>query len=60
MMPAVSFANLLVVALVGAGLVSVVVFPVLALTLLRYSRHDVTATPALQSAQTAHGVGGDG
>src|SRR5438874_607366 len=47
-------------ALIGAGLVSVVVFPVLALTLLRYSRHDVAATPALQSAQTVHGAGGDG
>src|SRR5436305_1896639 len=47
-------------ALVGAGLLSVVVFPVLALTLLRYSRHDVAATPALQSAQTVHGAGGDG
>src|SRR5256712_532733 len=46
-------------ALVGAGLVSVVVFPVLALTLMRNSRHDVAATPALQSAQTAHGAGGD-
>src|SRR5256714_3133505 len=47
-------------ALVGAGLLSVVVFPVLALTLLRYSRHDGAATPALQSAQTVHGAGGDG
>ena len=47
-------------ALIGAGLVSVVVFPVLALTLLRNSRHDVAATPALQSAQTVHGAGGDG
>src|SRR5207237_10315143 len=47
-------------ALVGAGLVSVVVFPVLALTLMHDSKHDVAATPALQSAQTVHGAGGDG
>src|SRR3989441_4345342 len=33
-------------ALVGAGLVSVVVFPVLAVTLMHDSRHDVAATPA--------------
>jgi len=46
-------------ALVGAGLVSVVVFPLLALTLMRYSRRDLAATPALQSAKTAHGAGGD-
>jgi len=44
-------------ALVGAGLVSVVVFPVLAVTIMHESRH--AAAPALQSAQAVHGAGGD-
>lgn len=46
-------------ALVGAGLVSVVAFPMLALLLLRQSKSDVIAAPALQSAQTGRGGGPD-
>jgi Kef-type K+ transport system membrane component KefB len=47
-------------ALVGAGLVSVVLFPLVALALLRQSEPAVSAGPALQSAQVVTGGGTDG
>jgi Kef-type K+ transport system membrane component KefB len=47
-------------ALVGAGLLSVVVFPLLALVLLRQSEHPADAAPALQSAQVLRRGGTDG
>jgi Kef-type K+ transport system membrane component KefB len=47
-------------ALVGAGLVSVVAFPMLALMQLRQSKSDPTPALALQSAQTGRGGAPDG
>ena len=47
-------------ALVGAGLVSVVAFPMLALLGLRQSKSDVISSPVLQSAQTGRGGAPDG
>jgi Kef-type K+ transport system membrane component KefB len=47
-------------ALVGAGLMSVVACPTLALILLRKSSSDAVAASVLQSAQTGRGGGADG
>jgi len=47
-------------ALVGAGLLSVVLFPTLALALLREPKSGATRPPALESAQVVSGGGTDG
>ena len=47
-------------ALVGAGLLSVIGFPPLALALLRQMQPSGSMAPVLQSAQTESGGGTDG